>query len=102
MRRNELIKMNNTLGNTPADKILKKKKGLFIYYNRPNRQTKKIKIHNHFCGQCAWGSGKLSVKEAGRNGVWIGPFKSEKQIIDFVKDNFNDLTNKIERCSCLD
>jgi hypothetical protein len=66
------------------DKILVRKRGFFIYYNDPNKNSKDIKIHTHNCGFCAWGSGRDTKLEAGRNGVWIGPFNTINQAENFI------------------
>jgi len=102
MDRKKLIVIDKTLGHSSVEKILKEKRGLYIYYNKPNRKTKILKIHKHFCGECAWGSGKFPGKKVGKNGVWIGPFSNEKNVETFITNNLAELKNKIERCSCLD
>lgn len=71
------------------DKILISKRGFFLYYNEPNKKIKDIKIHTHDCGFCAWGIGRDIEKEAGRNGVWIGPFSTKEQAEKFAKNIIN-------------
>ena len=72
---------------TTAIEILKKNRGFYIYYNEPTKNIKNIKVHSHLCGFCAWGSGRgVKLKESGRNGVWIGPFKNPKQAKLFGKN----------------
>lgn len=69
------------------DKILIDKIGYYLYYNEPNKKRKEVKIHIDICGFCAWGSGRgVKLKESGRNGVWIGPFKNPKQAKLFGKN----------------
>ncbi len=90
MTKRELIKLDKSLHKSnEKDNILINKKGYFIYYNEPNKKTKEIKIHIHNCGFCAWGSGRNSTKQVGRNGVWIGPFKTVIQAEDFIKNIIN-------------
>jgi len=103
MNRNSLIKLDNHLENTIlSNQILIEKRGFFIYYNKPNKKTKQLKIHQHFCGQCSWASGKISKKNTGKNGVWIGPFKDIKYIKKFIQENFNELEKQLDMgCSCL-
>ena len=80
--------------------ILRKGIGYYVYYNKPTKTTKLFKIHNSSCGQCAWGTGKIPGANAGRNGVWIGPFSSTVQASTFVNDNLNPLPGQIEACNC--
>lgn len=103
MNRRKLIILDKSLNVfQPAQEILSKKRGLFIYYNKPNRKTKLVKIHKHFCGQCAWASGKMGKKNVGKNGVWVGPFSEMKFVEQFLKDNFHDLIGLVDKtCSCL-
>jgi hypothetical protein len=81
------------------DKILINKRGYFIYYNEPNKLKKEIKIHIYTCGFCTWGSSRDIDKEVGRNGVWIGPFKTPEQAEKFALDNINH--NKISVHTCI-
>jgi len=99
MKRKELIQIDQSLdASVGRDSILISKRGFYIYYNEPNKDTKQIKIHSHICGQCAWGSGKIPKKEVGKNGVWIGPFKTTKQAEYFAKDHFIGCEIDIDAC----
>lgn len=99
MKRKELIEIDNGLISTcKKDSILISKRGFYIYYNEPNKDTKKIKIHSHICGQCAWGSGKIPNKEVGLNGVWIGPFQTCEQAEDFAKSHFVSCKIDVDTC----
>lgn len=80
------------------DKILIRKRGFFIYYNEPNKNSKEIKIHSHNCGFCAWGSGRDMELEAGRNGAWIGPFKTVNQAENFITTILNSLPFSHHTC----
>ena len=100
MTTKQLTKLDNELDITnPKDKILIDKRGYFIYYNEPNKKIKEIKIHIHNCGFCAWGSGRDIKKEAGRNGVWIGPFKTPEQAEKFANNIIKP--DKQSRHSCV-
>lgn len=81
------------------DKILIRKRGFYIYYNEPNKSSKEIKIHTHNCGFCAWGSGRDAQVEAGRNGVWIGPFNTIIQAENFITTILN--STQFYRHSCI-
>jgi hypothetical protein len=63
--------------------ILEKKRGYYLYYNEPTKLRKEVNIHLHTCGFCEWGSGRQNA-EPGRNGVWIGPFKTVNQAENFA------------------
>lgn len=90
MTKKELTKLDKLLDKSnEKDNILINKKGYFIYYNEPNKKTKEIKIHTYNCGFCAWGSGRDSTKQVGRNGVWIGPFKTVIQAKYFINNVIN-------------
>ena len=90
MTKKELTKLDKSLDKTnEKDNILIKKRGYFVYYNEPNKKTKEIKIHKYNCGFCAWGSGRDTKKEAGRNGVWVGPFKTVIQAENFINNIIN-------------
>lgn len=75
--------------NSKKDNILINKRGLYLYYNEPNKRIKDIKIHCHDCGYCAFGSGREIRKEPGKNGVWIGPFSSTEQAESFARNILN-------------
>lgn len=99
MERNILMKINNELNTINVkDSILISKRGFYLYYNEPNKNRKEIKIHSHICGNCAWGSGKISNKEVGRNGVWVGPFQTCKQAQDFANNHFAGCDIEIDSC----
>jgi hypothetical protein len=95
MTKEELILLDKKLDESnKIDNVLISKRGFYIYYNEPNKKVKEIKIHVHYCGFCAWGSGRDIPKEAGRNGVWIGPFDTPEQAEEFVGKIIN-----VEKCS---
>jgi hypothetical protein len=97
----ELIKLEKSLESILLGvEILKKGIGLYVYYNKPNERTKIFKIHHSACGNCAWGTGKISSAQPGLNGVWIGPFTSVLQAETFINENFNPQFGQIEICSC--
>ena len=100
MNYNQLSKLDGSLDILDKkDKILIDKRGYYIYYNEPNKLKKEIKIHIHTCGFCAWGSGRKTDKEAGRNGVWIGPFNTPEQAKKFAIDNVKP--DKLSAHSCV-
>lgn len=104
MTKEDLIKLDRELekDDSSTSAILRALRGYYFYYNSPNRETKPIKIHQHFCGNCCWGAGKISNSDSGRNGTWIGPFSDVIQIENFIRDNFEDLFNQIDKtCGCL-
>lgn len=99
MNKNKLIRIDNSLDSTiDKDSILISKRGYYIYFNKPNEKTKIIYIHSHICGECAWGSGKITEKEVGKNGVWIGPFKTWEQAENFAKNHFDDSMIVVHTC----
>lgn len=99
MGRDELIQIDKNLdASVSKDSILISKRGFYIYYNEPNKETKEIKIHSHICGNCAWGMGKITIKEVGRNGVWIGPFQTCKQAEDFARNHFIGCKIDVDLC----
>ena len=83
---------------SPIAQILRAKRGYYIYFNEPNKKSKKLLIHKHTCGQCAWGSGKIKVKEPGKNGVWLGPFSRQSQASAFVTTYFPAYQEKLHKC----
>jgi len=104
MERKELKYLSSNLDDKQLkDKILFLKKGLYVYFNEPNKGSKKLKIHSHFCGNCAWGSGKIPDKKVGLHGVWMGPFTDEDDIKVFLNNNLKEFINKLNkrRCSCI-
>lgn len=101
MNRKTLKGVDLELGNDTISNILINGRGLYFYYNEPNKKTKNLLIHKHFCGQCSWGSGKIDNKEVGRNGVWIGPFANKKHIVTFIKKILPKFEGQLEECSCL-
>ena len=95
----ELKEIDNGLHQFDAkDKILIDKRGYFLYYNEPNRATKDVNIHVHFCGFCAWGAGTNRDSEPGRNGVWIGPFSEIEQAQTFAENVLNELNYTTHSC----
>ena len=90
MTTTQLKKIDVALDETiKQDRILIDKRGYYLYYNEPNKNRKDIKIHIHTCGFCAWGSGRNIKTEAGRNGVWIGPFSTKEQAENFAIKTIN-------------
>lgn len=79
--------------------ILIMKRGYFIYYNEPTSTTRQIVIHSHICGNCLFGAGKQKSAEAGKNGVWIGPFSTSKQVEKHI-EKFNLTGVPIKKCNC--
>lgn len=99
MTTRDLTILDNSLSiSDTKDKILIKKRGFFIYYNEPNKNSKEIKIHTHNCGFCAWGSGRDMELEAGRNGVWIGPFSTIIQAENFITTILNSTQFSSHTC----
>jgi hypothetical protein len=99
MTREQLIRIDNDLDVTiEKDSILISKRGFYIYYNEPNKNRKEIIIHSHICGNCAWGSGKITNKEVGLNGVWIGPFQTSEQARFFGESNFVGCVITVDTC----
>ena len=97
----ELIKLQESLNSIILGaKILSKGIGFYVYYNKPNEETKPFIIHHSSCGNCAWGTGKLPEANPGLNGVWIGPFGAVSQAETFINENFNPPSGQMERCSC--
>jgi hypothetical protein len=88
MKKKELELLDSSIDIlTSALEILKKNRGFYIYYNEPTKNIKNIKVHLDICGFCAWGSGRgVKLKESGRNGVWIGPFKNPEQAKLFAEN----------------
>lgn len=80
--------------------LLKKGIGFYVYYNKPTENSRDFKIHFSNCGNCAWGTGKISNAEPGKNGVWIGPFNNKQQAKEFLNNNFSILINEIDECNC--
>ena len=101
MKNNELKALDNSIEQFKlASEILISKRGYYIYYNEPTKATKNVKIHTHVCGFCAWGSGRgVDSKESGKNGVWIGPFKTSKQARLFAENILKPV--KISEHSCI-
>jgi hypothetical protein len=99
MNAKQLRKIDSELDyNFSKDNILINKRGFFLYYNEPNKRLKDINIHSHDCGFCTWGSGRETVKEVGRNGVWIGPFRSTDQAETFARNVL--IIENVSRHSC--
>jgi hypothetical protein len=99
MTKRDLTIIDNSLSISNAkDKILIHKRGFFVYYNEPTKKSKEIKIHTHNCGFCAWGSGRDTILEAGRNGVWIGPFNTINQAENFITTILNSTQFSYHSC----
>lgn len=100
MTKRDLTILDNSLKiSDTKDKILINKRGFFVYYNEPTKKSKDIKIHTHNCGFCAWGSGRDTKLEAGRNGVWIGPFNTINQAENFITTILN--STQFSHHSCI-
>lgn len=98
MSRKELKTFDNGLNNQiDVDRMLINKRGYYVYYNKPNRDSKPLKIHLHTCGECCYGIGKQTNAEQGRNGVWIGPTHSIEALQMIIQDMLGDETTI---CSC--
>jgi hypothetical protein len=101
-KKEELRKLEKGLENfVIAVEILKKGIGYYVYYNKPNENTKIFKIHHSSCGNCAWGTGKIPNAKPGMNGVWIGPFSDTNQASVFINENLDPLPGQIELCGCI-
>ena len=95
----EKIKLfdNNLNEQIESDRIVISKRGFYVYYNKPNRGSKSLIIHNHTCGDCFYGIGKQTQSKPGRNGVWIGPTNSVESLQKIINDIFGE---KSSLCSC--
>ena len=80
--------------------ILKAKRGIYIYYNEPTKNSREIVFHRHSCGYCAFGSGTKTEKTPGKNGVWIGPFSKVSQANSFLKSS-GIIVTLSKKCNCL-
>jgi len=57
----------------------------YLYFNW-QANGPHIRIHYANCGFCNNGNGRnIQNVEAGRNGVWIGPFTSFEFVSDFIE-----------------
>ena len=100
MTKTDLTLLDTLLSTSDTkDKILIRKRGFFIYYYEPNKNSKEIKIYTHNYGFCAWGSGRDVEVEAGRNGVWIGPFNTILQAENFTTTILN--SSQFSRHTCI-
>lgn len=99
MPRKELERFDSELdiNHSETARLLSKKRGYYVYYNMPNRETKPLKIHKHTCGECFYGIGKQPNALPGRNGVWIGPSHSIEAMITIIQDIFRTTP---EICTC--
>jgi hypothetical protein len=98
MSRKELYSFDQKLNDQlEIDRILIRKRGFYVYYNKPNRERKPLKIHHHTCGECCYGIGKITKAEPGRNGVWIGPAYSIESLQIIIQDI---LGAESSLCSC--
>jgi hypothetical protein len=87
MSRKELYKLDKKLNDQlDIDRIVLQKRGFYVYYNKPNRERKPLKIHHHTCGECCFGIGKINKAKPGKNGVWIGPAYSIKALQIIIQD----------------
>ena len=80
--------------------LLKKGIGFYIYYNKPTENSRNFKIHFSNCGNCAWGTGKISNAEPGKNGVWLGPFENPMQAKEFMILELKISNNRVKNCNC--
>lgn len=100
MKKEELYELDKSLkyfGDFGS--ILINKRGFYLYYNEPTKSTKEVNIHSHTCGFCMWGSGRGKQNaEPGRNGVWIGPFKTTVQAEKFAKEILKPHSLKTHTC----
>lgn len=101
MNRKELKDLERSVTKlNPLFDILIKRQGFYFYFNEPNKKTKLLKVHKHFCGNCSYGIGKING-ENGKNGVWIGPFENAENIKKFVKKYFTQYLDLLDfNCSC--
>ncbi len=98
MSRKELILFDEKLNKqNEIDCLLISKRGYYVYYNKPNRDIKPLKIHHHTCGECRYGIGKIPEAAPGRNGVWIGPAHSIESLQIIIQDMLGETTSN---CSC--
>lgn len=101
MNKKELSKVDKAIESLSslAD-LASRKRGYYAYYNIPNKSSRTVVIHKHNCGQCAFGTGKISNSISGKNGVWIGPFIKKTHAISFFEQYFNEQTQGIAYCPC--
>jgi len=98
MSRKELKLFDKKLNDqNEIDGMLISKRGYYVYYNKPNRDSKPLRIHHHTCGDCCYGIGKIPKAEPGRNGVWIGPTHSIESLQIIIQDMLGETTSN---CSC--
>jgi hypothetical protein len=96
--RKELNKLDCGLeSQIDVDRMLINKRGYYLYYNKPNRDSKHLLIHHHTCGECCYGIGKQPNTKPGRNGVWIGPSHSIEALQIIIQDMLGEET---ALCSC--
>lgn len=99
MTKEEIIQLDNMLNpKVKNDSIIIQKRGYYVYYNKPNKSERKLKIHHHTCGQCKYGIGKISGSEAGLNGVWIGPSEAITNLQQHIRDIFNEEAQLCSSC----
>lgn len=100
MTKEEIIQLDNMLNpKAKNDSIIIQKRGYYVYYNKPNKSERKLKIHHHTCGQCKYGIGKISGSEAGLNGVWIGPSETIEKMQNLIHDIFGSHSKLCGCCS---
>lgn len=98
MTKEEIIKLDKGLDpKSKNDSIIIQKRGYYIYYNKPNNLKRTLKIHHHTCGQCKYGTGKITDSEAGLNGIWIGPSEKIENLKSLSVDFFG---LESEQCKC--
>jgi hypothetical protein len=101
MKKSELEKVDNLVDDfLNIGEILKAQRGIYIYYNKPTKNSREIVLHRHSCGYCAFGSGTKTEKTPGKNGVWMGPFSKVSQAISFIKSSGINATIS-KKCNCL-
>jgi hypothetical protein len=100
MKKEELYELDKSLKHFgDFGSILTKKRGFYLYYNEPTKSTKEVNIHSHTCGFCKWGSGSgKQDTEPGKNGVWIGPFKTTTQAEKFANEMLKPHSSKTHTC----
>lgn len=98
MSRKELKLFDEKLNHqNEIDHMLISKRGYYVYYNKPNRDSKPLRIHNHTCGDCFYGIGKQTQSKPGKNGVWIGPTNSIESLQKIISAIFGERSSL---CSC--
>jgi hypothetical protein len=100
-KKEELIALEKWLDSLKIGfNLLKKGIGYYVYFNKPTQKSRIFKIHHSSCGNCAWGTGKISKANPGKNGVWLGPFENPMQAKEFMIIELNIAQQNIENCNC--